>query len=529
MARKLRFYYLIVLTVLKKEWKKVSLVTILLIFIGLVLLSLTPIIFQRFFDSFNKIVKPTYTEAIVGKPSTFNPLLSKTEAEKEINSLVFRGLMKVGSSGDLKPDLAESVNISSSTDYVFKLRRNITWHDGVKFTAADVVYTVQTAQNPSFESELESNFHDVEVKQIDDYTVEFKLKEAFAPFLTATTVGIVPKHISLSNYRPIGTGEFKFVNIKTDQVTLEGKQNKLLFKFYPSQVAAETALRLGEVHAIADVENSDFAKKSNLNTVNKILPLRLVLAFFNTRSSLFSEKEKTLRQGLAYAVNKPELVGANTGKIAVNSMPFFASMQKDAKEKYEYNTDKASTLLNNDGWVAGNDGFRYKNGQKLEFTVTTVEDPEFEDTAAKLKNSWKKIGALVHIKVVSTVDFKTSVVPNRSFDVLLTSQILAPDPDQYVLWHSTQTQESNISGIALAKLDKLLEDGRRSLDQSIRDDRYQEFTRLLLDESPAVFLYYPNYTWVYSKRISNVSLKDFVDPANRFANADSWKIERPIW
>lgn len=529
MFRKLRFYYLIVLTVLKKEWKKVSLVGVIIILAGLVLLSFAPFIYGKLVDNYNKIVKPTYSEALIGKPTTFNPLLSKTAVEKEINSLVFRGLMKVGPKGQLVPDLAESVNVVSPTEYQFKLRRNVTWQDGVKFTAADVVYTVQTAQNPNFESELESNFHDVDVKQIDDYTVSFKLKEAFAPFLTATTVGIIPKHISLSNYRPIGTGNFKFVLIKGDQVILEGSKNKLLFKFYPSQDAAVTALKLGEVHAIANLEGSVFAKTTNLNTVNKILPLRLVLAFFNTRSNLFSEKEKTLRQALTYALNKPEIVSAGIGQVAVDSMPFFKQTQMDAKEKYPYNPDKANTLLTNDGWALQSDGYRYKNGQKLEFTITTVEDAQFEDTAAKLKNAWQKIGASVTVKVVTTNDFKQSVVPNRSFDVLLTSQILTPDPDQYVLWHSTQTQGSNISGIALAKLDKLLEDGRKNLDQNIRNDRYQEFTRLLLDEAPAIFLYYPNYTWVYSKRITNVDLKSFVEPADRFANADRWEIERPLW
>ena len=141
----------------------------------------------------------------------------------------------------------------------------------------------------------------------------------------------------------------------------------------------------------------------------------------------------------------------------------------------------------------------------------------------------EKIGITVKIRSVSGIQLKNQIVPNREFSVLLTSQVLNPDPDQYVLWHTTQTQESNVSGVALAALDKLLEDGRETLDQSVRAARYQEFTRLLLDASPAIFLYYPNYEWVYSQRITNVNIKNFLEPVDRFENVDDWVINRPLW
>ncbi len=530
MIRKIRFYYLLFLAVLKKEWKKVSLGGSVVIVILLTILSLAPFFYTRVIGTYNKVAKPTYIEAVVGKPTTFNPVLSKTELEKQINSLVFRSLMKVSGDGSIVPDLAERVRIKSQTEYEFDLKQNIYWQDGQKFTASDVVYTVETAQNPVYESDLEANFHDVEVKKINDYTVSFKLKEAFAPFLTATTIGIIPKHIPLNNYRPVGIGSFRFVDVKASEVTLEGKQNKIRFKFYPTQAEATTALKLGEVHGL-NLGNTIEAGKS-YNIAVKPLPMRLVTAFFNVRTAIFSEKEKALRQTLATAVNKESLVkssGGLIGQVAFNSMPLFNTIQKDTKEKYPYNPEKAANSLTSLGWVLQPDGKRAKDNQKLAFSITTVEDPQLEEVAKKLKASWEAVGASISTKVVSATSFKNSVVPNRSFDVLLTSQILNPDPDQYVLWHSTQTQGANVSGIAQAKLDKLLEDGRKSSEIAVRTDKYQEFTRLLLDESPAVFLYYTNYIWAYSKRISNVNLQEFLEPQSRFANADSWKIERPIW
>ena len=532
MLRKLRFYYLLILALLKKEWKKVSLSVLLLLLAVFIFFAFAPFLQSRIAQTTNKLIKPLYSEAVVGKPNTFNPLFSKTESEKEINSLVFRGLMKVSSQGVLESDLAKSFRVKSSTEYEFTLKQDVKWHDGKRFTASDVVYTVKIAQNPLYESELSSNFRDVEVNKVDDYTVVFRLKEPFAPFLTATTVGIIPSHIPLNKYRPVGTGEFRFINVKESEVTLEGAKNKLKFKFYPSFEAALTALKLGEVHGLANFpsQNNGLANWDNFEIEEKVLPFRLVTAFFNLRDEIFADK--LVRQAFSYAVPNEELLKigkGSKGRVALNSFSLLDTLQKEAKEKYLFNLEKTNSNLDVAGWVLAGDGKRYKEGKKLAFSITTVEDSEFEHTALKLKEAWEKVGAEVAVNIVAGQELKNQIVPNRSFSVLLTSQLLNPDPDQYVLWHTTQTTEANVSGITSPKLDKLLEDGRKNLDEKVRREKYQEFARLLLDEAPAIFLYYPRYVWVHSNRITQVDLKNFLEPQDRFAQADSWVINRPIW
>jgi len=94
-----------------------------------------------------------------------------------------------------------------------------------------------------------------------------------------------------------------------------------------------------------------------------------------------------------------------------------------------------------------------------------------------------------------------------------------------VLWHSTQVQNSNITGIRSPKLDKLLEDARKTSDTKGRKEQYQLFTTLLLDEAPAVFLYYPEYIWVVSDKVKNVDLEDFYIPVDRFNSYRGWVIE----
>jgi len=531
MVKKIRFFYFLLLALSKKQWKKIF--SLLLFFCVLLILFFTSADYVKSFfsNAANNLFKQTYIEAIVGEPKTFNPLISKTENENEINKLVFRGLTKINSDGAIVGDLAEKIEIKDETEYVFSLKKDIFWHDGKEFGADDVVYTIELAQKSFPNSTVALNFKDVIVKKLDKYHVSFKLKEPFSPFLSATTVGIIPKHISLNNYRPIGTGKFRFIDLQKDFALLESENIRLKFKFYPSSEIAETALKLGEVHAITsyDPTKDSLSRWDKFNIYESYLGLRSLTLFFNTRSEIL--KEKQVRQALAYSLNKEDLIKSKTGKkgvIAVNSFASVNSLKIKSNERYLFNLEKAKQLLKNSGWQL-KDNLLYKNGKKLSLTITTIADNETLETAKAIQKSWQKLGIDVEIDIISATELKNQVVPNKIFTVLLSTQFLDPDPDQYVIWHTTQTNNANISGISSPKLDKLLEDGRKTLDQALRKEKYQEFTRLLSDEVPAIFLYHPRYVWVVSKRIKNINLKNFLEPSDRFLSSDKWRIENPIF
>ncbi len=531
MVKKLRFYYLFLFAVLKKQWKKVLFVGLIVSILVISTFFLLPFVYKNIFHRSKVLFKQTYVEAIIGKPTTFNPLFSEMESEKEINSLIFRGLTRVAPDGSLVGDLAAKIEVKSSTEYVFNLKRDILWHDGKRFTADDVLYTVELSQNSLYQSKVASNFKDVAIKKLDAYTVSFKLKEPFSPFLTATTVGIIPKHIQLNNYRPIGTGKFRFLEIKEDSSTLESDNLKVKFKYYPSLEVAQTALKLGEVHAITsyDLSSSDLRGWKNFSIYQSILPYRLSTIFFNTRDEFL--KDKATRQALAYSISKEDIVKiqeGTKGKAAVNSFAGVDFLSIDGKERYSYNLEKSKQLLQGLGWRL-QDNLLYKNGKKFSLTITTLADSDSLDTAKKIQKSWRSLGIEVEINIVSGIELKEQIVPNKIFTVLLSSQLLNPDPDQYVLWHTTQTHESNITGITSPKLDKLLEDGRKSIDLNVRKEKYREFSRLISDEVPAVFLYYPRYVWVCSNRIKNIDLKDFREPQDRFLSSDKWSVTTPLF
>ncbi len=105
--------------------------------------------------------------------------------------------------------------------------------------------------------------------------------------------------------------------------------------------------------------------------------------------------------------------------------------------------------------------------------------------AEQIKADWEELGIETEIQLIHS--------PEEEFEALLVSQQIPRDPDQYVIWHSTQT--TNLSQYKSPKLDMLLEDGRKTLNQDERREIYQDFQRFLVEDSPAVFLFYPT---VYS-------------------------------
>ncbi|MBM2826360.1 MAG: extracellular solute-binding protein family 5, partial [Dehalococcoidia bacterium] len=177
-----------------------------------------------------------YTEAIAGTPIAINPLLATfNDADKDLVSLVFSGLTRLGKAGEILPDLAEKWEVDpGGRIYTFSLRKDVRWHDGNPVTSGDVVFTLNLLRHRDFPGppELASAWKGVSVEAPDPSTVRLTLKEPFAPFLTYTTLGVLPEHIfrgtepgelakSEYNASPVGTGPFQFDSGRLGLVTLK--------------------------------------------------------------------------------------------------------------------------------------------------------------------------------------------------------------------------------------------------------------------------------------------------------------------
>ncbi|MCA9356784.1 ABC transporter substrate-binding protein, partial [Candidatus Kaiserbacteria bacterium] len=252
------------------------------------------------------------TEGIIGTPRFVNPALAITRADQDVTALVYSGLMKIDSEGNLVNDLAESITTSDDgLTYNIVLRQDVSFHDGTPLTAKDVIFTIQLIQNPDLKSPLRGNWSDVTLEEVGEYELNIVLKEPYAPFIENFTLGIMPAHswsslpveqlpFSQLNTEPIGSGSFAITKtehntsglIKNYTLTAYRKNNSnpkidtLELDFYQNEDDLITAVQNKMVDATAYISAERVSELDikNFQLINEPLP-RTFGIFFNQNRS----------------------------------------------------------------------------------------------------------------------------------------------------------------------------------------------------------------------------------------------------
>ncbi|OGZ38933.1 MAG: hypothetical protein A3E90_03020 [Candidatus Portnoybacteria bacterium RIFCSPHIGHO2_12_FULL_40_11] len=505
----------------------------------------------------------TYEEGIIGQPRFLNPVLAQTnDADRDLTQIIFSSLLKHDGRGNLIPDLAKNYEIKENgLVYEFFLKENIKWHDGETLTADDIVFTINTIQNPEYKSPLRINWNGVKVEKIDDYAVRFKLNNIYAPFLHNMTVGILPKHLwagisaqnfhlAQYNHEPVGSGPYKFKELKQNKSgviqSIELKKNKdfylkdpyienLIFEFFQNEETAIQALNKKQVDGLnffSAAQQSKIQNKSaNIYRIN--LPRYYAVFFNQTKTKVLSDK--TARLALAYATDKKEIIEKilnNEGLIADSPLlPNSLGYTKEIKI-YDFAPEHAKNILRADGWKdTDGDGILEKkiNNENLKFEITlvTADWPELIKAANLIKEQWGKIGAKINLEIAGLGAIQEDYIRPREYQAILFGEVLGSDPDPFAFWHSSQKRDPGLN-LALydnEKIDKVLEEARQNLDKKIRIEKYEEFQKLLVDDVPAVFLYSPAYLYPVNKKVKGVSLENLPLPSYRFSQIENWYIK----
>lgn len=366
-----------------------------------------------------------------------------------IQSRVSKGLVTIDEDGNAQKALASAWEIQDDgRTYHFTLDDNLNWHDGTKLNGQDINY----------------NFKDVRVER-GDTTVTFYLEEPFTPFLHAVAKPVLKNgQYGVGDYSLDKTVVFSGV---VQSVRLSGVTEKIIYKFYPTESAALTAFKLGEIDRVENISRipPEIERESRYEVArNTDLP-KITVLFLNNNDQLL--KSKPVRQALAYAIKDKSF--GNTRAISPISASSWAynPLVKD----YQYDEERAKSLFGQDIEDTGTVSIELK---------TTLQ---YLETAEKIATDWRDtLGIQVDVKVVTAI--------TTDYQVLLADYAPPDDPDQYTTWHSTQS--TNYTHYTNLRIDKLLEDGRRTADTKLRRDIYQDFQRFLLEDSPAIFLFETN-------------------------------------
>jgi peptide/nickel transport system substrate-binding protein len=502
----------------------------------------------------------SYVEGIVGTVQTLNPLLASNDAERAIVRLLFEGLSRLEPDGSVTPALAERWEVSpAGTVYTCTLRSGVRWHDGAPLTSADILYTVALVRSPDFPDPngLAELWKRVEVEALDDRRVRFVLERPYAPFLSYTTLAILPSHLlrhvepaallqSDFNRHPVGTGPFRVAGMQEGSkglsvLDLEANPyfygrlpylETVRFRFYPSEEELVEALLGQEVDGafgLSSVALSRAGSRSDLVLYRTYVQACTIL-FLNTQSPLLADRR--VRQAISYGLDLPALLNELGEPVFPANGPIspISWAYKTDLPPLQHDVDAASRLLEESGWHDQNgDGVRDRDVRSLELTLLTRDiPPERQVVARRIKEQLAMLGIAVRVVIEEDPTVFRERLEARDYDLLLYGWgQLGRDPDGFALWHSSQAGPGgfNVSGFQNAEADRLLEEGRTVLDRDERTRAYWEFQELFQREVPAIPLYYPEFVYLVSSRVRGIELTPLNDLGDRFRTIAFWYIK----
>lgn len=383
----------------------------------------------------------------------------------EVTRLISNSLVEAGSDGRIKPYLVNGWDVNNdATAFKFKLKDNLKWSDGSPLKASDISFSIPNT----------------EVSYPDDKTIEFKLKESYSPFPSLLTKPIFKKGTLL------GTGPYHISRLEKSRIfitkiALKAEDPNLpviYIRFYPGEKVAVTGFSLGEVQVLLGLSSPKAVEPSiEVAVKQKTDYSKIVTVLYQTTDKLLSSR--SLRQALSFQI--PQVSGE---AMANNPYPPASWVYDSNAKKYFSNEKEAGEAMERAKSTLSDDKLR------SELFLTTT--PNLAAEGEIIVKAWKKLGFDAKLRVESGIP--------QNFQALLITQSIPVDPDQYFLWHATQTK-TNLTKYDSKRVDKDLEDGRKIIKEEERREKYFDFQKTLLEDAPAAFLYFPKYNIVYLKKV----------------------------
>jgi peptide/nickel transport system substrate-binding protein len=485
-------------------------------------------------------------EQLTSDPDTLNPITGQDANGAMIRyPNIFESLIVMDHyTLKFKPLLAESWEISpDQLTYTFHLRHGVKWQDGVPFTADDVKYSYDRVQDPKVDAADKRSYLSTikSCEVLDPYTVRFTATERYFKTLealgTGDTLPIIPKHILEKGEpdfnkhpfgrNPVGTGPYKFVRWDTgSQIVLERNDDywggavaypkRLVFEMVQEPYIAAQLLKKGELDVVDGMSpiiwEHDLANTRSASRINEIVYPYPSYSYigFNLRLPIFSDIR--VRHAIDLLIPRDEIIA----EIALNKyatktsgydMPASPNYNHDVQPT-PYDPALAQQLLIDAGWKNDHgDGFLYKDGQELSFTLLYPSGGTSGQKIAELiQESLAKGGIEMKLDRLEFVQL-FSRLDEWKFETAMLGWALDVNGDPSQLWDSSQAdikKSSNFIGYKNPEADKLIAAGRLEYDDEKRAVIYRQLHQIIHDDYPVCFLFNPKTILLVSKRFHDV-------------------------
>lgn len=501
----------------------------------------------------------------------FNPAYYTAAYDAYVIDMVFSRLIEVDVDGEYQPSAAESWEFSEDKkDITFKMRKDMTFSDGEKVTADDVVFTYKLIADPSYTGRYGAAVKDLAgyedyfagkttefkgVVAVDEYTVKFSFKEPLRTNLANCDFHIMPEHYYGANWKvgdtstiaaittkPMGSGPYtlekfqekEFASLKRNPAYYgEGYQiEKIVCKFVSktTDIVELTAKEVDLLAGVVEPKKINEAKAKDFLTFNKYDRSGYGYTKFNCESG--PTAEKAVRQALYYSFNVKEFVNSfykdeETGDVLAKTQyhPFSqVSWNIDDKllselTQYDFDLEKAKSLLDEAGWKVGPSGFREKAGKVMELNVAAMPDSQILDTLIPMwQRDWGEglkvklnIAYLEFNTLLDYIQYNSDENVDKWNIYFMANTIPTPDPHTiYSDVHSDYigSGKDNSCRYKNPEVDKLLDEAK-SMDKEESKPHYAKIAKILNEDAPIVPVYANTYFDMYNKKIKGLETSPF--------------------
>jgi peptide/nickel transport system substrate-binding protein len=462
-------------------------------------------------------------------PNTLDPRFGNDETGERVSQLVFSSLMDLGDDLRVTPTLAERLDNPDPVTYIVTLRKGVRFHDGHELTSTDVVFNYAQYLDPDFVSPFKGAFKVLaSVRALDDYRVEFTLKEPFAAFpIQLVTPPIVPAGagVELATH-PIGTGPYRFVRYDVDDKVVlapfedyfDGppRNNGLVMRIIPDDTMRGLELRKGSVDLVVNDLPPDMVyefQKEQRFTLAEAPGLDYAYIGFNMRDPVVADRR--VRQAIGYAINQRAIVDylrRGLARPAVGLLPSQTWAFEPDVRQFDYNPERARQLLDEAG-LRDPDADGPMSRVRLSLKISTNEETRLQSTA--IQEDLRRVGIDLDLRSYEFATFYADVLKGnfQLFSLQWVGGALV-DPDILRrVFHSTQTPPAgfNRGYYSNPDVDRLIDLAGAARSESERKRYYGEAQKLIAEDVPYISLWNRTNVAVAQRRLEGLHLNAYVN------------------
>ena len=440
-------------------------------------------------------------------PNNLDPRLASDETSERVGELVFNSLLTIGADLRPQPMLAERIDNPDPLTYIVTLRRGIRFHDGHELTAKDVVFTYGQMIDPSFVSPAKGAYSSLKsVKALDDYRVEFTLKEPFSafPIQLAGPPKVVPAGAGPTfSEHPIGTGPYKFVRYAVDdQVVLapfadyfEGapKNGGIVIRVLPDDTMRGLELQKGSIDLVINDLPPDIVHQFDGKDFRIATSPGLDYSYVGIDMLDPVLKDKRVRHAIGYAIDRKAIVQylrRGLARPATGLIPSQAWAYEPDIFQFTYDPNRSRQLLDEAGYKDP-DGDGALPRLRLSLKIGNAEEVRLQATV--IQQQLRDVGIDLDVRSYEFATMYADVIKGN-FQMFSLQWVGGAMVDPDILrrvFHSTQTPPAgfNRGHYSNPEVDRLLDLASAATTEAERKKYYGDAQKIIADDAPYISIW----------------------------------------